>query len=422
LGKKIIIFSNRTILHDQISNEISDKEISVINYQNLESHFEGTRIAKMEKAALDSLIEYLAVYDYIVLDEAHYIYQDATFNRYTDVILKAIQNLKSTKTIIMMTATADILLGKFEFQEKYNFVSKYDAINGAYAYTNYDCVYQIIGNALEHSEKVMFFGNSKQRLIELQHHYNTLSEFVCADNKDSSTAISQIIAENKFDTQILFTTKVLDNGVSIHDRQLKRIIIEMSDMTDFLQCLGRKRVIDAEDTYTLYFLDYGKRLNSKCATLKRELEIYAEWCSSLPFVFHEKYLREKRPNFLDGDENIIDTVLKKKQYDYEFCSQIVSSKKTFVEIVEDKLNMRVTRFEKVQKDMRLVDYLNRNAGKRLYKADRQMLFETFDIRHDYKLLKGLDIFNEYLRAGNFHYHIEAKKSDGKRYWIITQNT
>lgn len=117
MGKKIIIFSNRTILHDQISNEISDKEISVINYQNLESHFEGTRIAKMEKAALDSLIEYLAVYDYIVLDEAHYIYQDATFNRYTDVILKAIQNLKSTKTIIMMTATADILLGSLSFKK-----------------------------------------------------------------------------------------------------------------------------------------------------------------------------------------------------------------------------------------------------------------------------------------------------------------
>lgn len=73
------------------------------------------------------------------------------------------------------------------------------------------------------------FGNNKDRLQELNHRYLN-SEYLSGDNKAISPVFRQIVEQESFDCRILFTTKVLDNGVNLKDRAIKHIIIEQADI------------------------------------------------------------------------------------------------------------------------------------------------------------------------------------------------
>lgn len=72
---------------------------------------------------------------------------------------------------------------------------------------------------------------------------------------------------------MLFTTKVLDNGVNLKDKAIKHIIIEQTDMVEFMQCLGRKRVQSPDDIITLYFLNSVFSIAGRYKDLKRDLAI-----------------------------------------------------------------------------------------------------------------------------------------------------
>ena len=60
-----------------------------------------------------------------------------------------------------------------------------------------------------------------------------------------------------FDSRILITTKVLDNGVNIKDKRVKHIFSEILDADSAIQALGRKRQISEDDTCTFYLKDYS---------------------------------------------------------------------------------------------------------------------------------------------------------------------
>lgn len=57
----------------------------------------------------------------------------------------------------------------------------------------------------------------------------------------------QICEIGRFDTQVLVCTSVLDCGISLHDPNLKHIVLETTGKTEFLQMIGRKRMSAAED-------------------------------------------------------------------------------------------------------------------------------------------------------------------------------
>ena len=50
-----------------------------------------------------------------------------------------------------------------------------------------------------------------------------------------------IIKNERFDTQVLIATKVLDHGININDPNVKHIVIKTYNPTSFLQMLGRRR-------------------------------------------------------------------------------------------------------------------------------------------------------------------------------------
>lgn len=83
---------------------------------------------------------------------------------------------------------------------------------------------------------------------------------VLKDNKLSKrkNIYNEIRDNNKFSCRVLISTAVLDNGVSIHDSDLKHIVLPSHNKTEFLQMIGRKRLADNE-TAKLYIKNHMYR-------------------------------------------------------------------------------------------------------------------------------------------------------------------
>ena len=45
-------------------------------------------------------------------------------------------------------------------------------------------------------------------------------------NKETSPVFNEIVQNERFECRMLFTTKVLDNGVNLKDKAIKHIIVE----------------------------------------------------------------------------------------------------------------------------------------------------------------------------------------------------
>ena len=68
----------------------------------------------------------------------------------------------------------------------------------------------------------------------------------------------------------MISTTVLDNGVSIHDSDLKHIVLPSHNKTEFLQMIGRKRLADNE-TVKLYIKNhtYKEIINEQHSIIRR---------------------------------------------------------------------------------------------------------------------------------------------------------
>ena len=151
-NKKLIVFSNRNALKRQQELQAEGTDIELITYQKLEYNQYLNGDWNVRRSVPD-LMQELEGYDYIVLDEAHYLFQDARFNRNTEVILSMIERYRLSKVIIMLSATPDLLKSYFgdRIKETYEAEADYSYIQKAYCYTSKDAAYKILdwfGDAL----------------------------------------------------------------------------------------------------------------------------------------------------------------------------------------------------------------------------------------------------------------------------------
>lgn len=251
-GKRMLVFSNRVALREQQQAQTQEKDVKLITYQSLE-HDEYLETMQDTKNKVRGLMQQVGEYDYIILDEAHYLYQDAPFNKNTETIIELIEKYRSSKIIVLLSATPDLLKKYLRIDKPYFFKADYSYIKEVQYYTKRDTLDEIISKIPE-NEKIVVFADSKDRLKELHSEYPN-SAYLDASNKKRRKVFNQIIERERFDCRILFTTRVSDNGINLTDKDIKHIIIETTDIVEFMQCLGRKRSQDENDTINLYFLD-----------------------------------------------------------------------------------------------------------------------------------------------------------------------
>lgn len=150
----MILFSNRRALLEQQRRQTQGTDATCMICQKLEYDFNHGREA----------IEWVERnFDYIIIDEAHYLFQDALFNRNTEIMLDMVEQLQESKVIVLMSATAGLLKKYFvgKIKKTYHVSADYSYIKTVYCYTTPDSVNKIL-NEVPPGEKVVMFGDNKK--------------------------------------------------------------------------------------------------------------------------------------------------------------------------------------------------------------------------------------------------------------------
>lgn len=246
---KILLLTNRNILKDQVILEIqNDPAIRVLNYQGL------TKIIKESEFDFSQ-------YQYVVCDECHFFFTDSYFNSETDISLDYLTNLKDNITLFL-SATCETFKGYMKDKN-----TKYYVLDNAlnctemYYFFNRKTITSLLEN-LPENEKAIYFCSNIENAYALHKRFEDRSSFICSENNRKYSQLSneytrnKIVEDAKFDRQILFTTKILDNGVNIKDRSLKHIITDIFDFDTIQQCIGRKRILDENDKINIYIKQF----------------------------------------------------------------------------------------------------------------------------------------------------------------------
>ena len=222
----MLVFSNRLALKAQQEHQAFGTDIACMTYQKMEYNVYLNGLWTVQNSVPDLMQMVEQEFDYIILDEAHYLFQDAAFNRRTSTIFKMIERFRKSKVIIMLSATADLLKEYFssKITVTYTADADYSYIESVSYYNRKDTLLKIL-DKIPASEKVVVFGDNKERLQELNRRYSD-SAYLSSDNKETSPVFNEIVQNERFECRMLFTTKVLDNGVNLKDKAIKHIIVE----------------------------------------------------------------------------------------------------------------------------------------------------------------------------------------------------
>jgi hypothetical protein len=210
----------------------------------------------------------------------------------------------------LLSATPQIILNYFDFPKEnvYDLKTDYGYIKELYFYSKENTPEAIV-QSMSIGEKCLFFGDA-QESWELKNKFED-SSFICARGNrlykanECTPAMNQITERQMFENSLLATTKVLDNGVNIIDRDLKTIIINILDPISLIQCLGRKRNTDNEDTIKVYIKNQHKgTILFNYKLIMNELKQLSDF-EKLPVdIFVSKYRKKDIANVLDYDRNI----------------------------------------------------------------------------------------------------------------------
>ncbi len=115
--------------------------------------------------------------------------------------------------------------------------------------------------------------------IEVKKPYQDFAVFIdrYSRHKDdvSGEIWRKLINTGVFPCKILVATSVLDNGFSIKDDNVKNIVICTDDKVEFIQELGRRRILSDQDSVELYIRKVTPMsLSIRKRYLERQLEFY----------------------------------------------------------------------------------------------------------------------------------------------------
>ncbi len=279
---KMLILNNRTLLGMQYGWDLLEIKST---YQQLQDIVEVKSYQEIAASIRNriNVDELFKDYTCIVCDEVHYFYADSDFNAFgTFAVLHAIIQAGISKMMLFMTATGDEIFPIIEEAIKFHFHSAKKVCPGLddecgsivyknlQSYRNYDYVHPhlLMNDAeLQHrvsrsEEKWLIFIDSRdrgQRLLETIRKSGKSAEIIHSDNIDKdSTWILELVMHGRLDRDVLITTSVLDNGVSIKDPLLKNVVIMTDSKISFIQMLGRVRE-EGHENLELYLV--GRNAN-----------------------------------------------------------------------------------------------------------------------------------------------------------------
>lgn len=267
--QRFVMFVNRITLLEQVKknfDEFFDEQFSgqlrpyeIMTYQKIE----------VDTMHRQSVWADLGHFDYVICDEAHYFLVDSAFNPKTQFSFESLCDVMPYVPVIMMSATQERLIPimkkaydmSFEKikqgKQFYKGNSQTRTYEMQWDFSRYNFQYavdykELVKYITFSKEKFLIFvpsiteGNKIKNMIEKMD-FNTEVRMLTSEEKRENGTIEhkiwkQIIEKNCFDCRILIATAILDNGISIHDAELKNVVVLASTREEFLQMLGRRRV------------------------------------------------------------------------------------------------------------------------------------------------------------------------------------
>lgn len=444
-GKKILFLIHRSNCVTQFQEEIArDKKsdtIDILTYQKIESDILQS----------DRHIDF-SQYAYIVCDEFHYFISDANFNNTTDISFEEI--LRANKCIkIFMSATGQDVEQYFnEFLSnkrkklirKYELPPDYSYVTGLTFFSQDDDISYLAEKIINSNQKAMIFIQKAEKAYKLYKKYSKYSLFNCSKYNKSyykyvdEEKIGTMLKNECFKENLLITTSCLDAGANIIDEAVKYIIADIKDMGSLIQCLGRKRSINSDDTVQFFIKTIdNQQLSGLQRSMCREIEM-AEYLLS----YSTQELIQKYPRQIDKSRIIYDVsrsnkqknmaskkvnqmILSKKKYDIELYTQLMKEPYGYCKYLAKYLGFRNQKgyytYHTFSKDHSLNAFLEEYVEENkvmLRVRDRKTLIDKLDIRQDGHLIKSKESINKVLEERAIPYRIEefrtTKTVNGKR--------
>lgn len=244
-----------------IQREFDFGPLDIFTLQELTSEYKKSCILKKYRN-----------YDFLIIDEVHAFVGDASFNPFTENILRfLVLQIGVEAKRIYMTATPgivlkeivdienevtgrkppqfnrygfpldDVYLTVYRFQQDYSYVKP----------VFFEEESTIIKHLLEipAGEKAIIFVKSKVQGVRMQEKLGKdKAVYMDAENKlaTEEKTFNEIIKENYFDKQFLVATRFLDVGVNLKDYRIKHVVIFHIYREEVIQMVGRKRIVGKE--------------------------------------------------------------------------------------------------------------------------------------------------------------------------------
>lgn len=211
----------------------------------------------------------------IILDEVHCLLEDATFSVYPEKFIRYLKSNLNNTSRIYLTATPDAVSPGIAYVECTSEADKALSImtwdtevkSVSYSYAYYDTrvkmVYSVktnwdyidfklyspddtkeltdyIKTANDNGIKSLIYINDINKGKALQETLGSTQHVYSDDDKRKD--IAEIAKNEIFTDKNLITTKVAENGISLHDDELNLIVVETLDLITLQQVIGRARV------------------------------------------------------------------------------------------------------------------------------------------------------------------------------------
>lgn len=100
---------------------------------------------------------------------------------------------------------------------------------------------------------------------------------------------SEIISTERFSCKVLISTSVLDNGVNIKDASVQNIVIFSSDQTQFLQMLGRKRILGSEPVNLYLYSSNVKEFTDKLHIVNDQIKFIYQFKNNPSLLLNQQF-------------------------------------------------------------------------------------------------------------------------------------
>ncbi|WP_286231288.1 DEAD/DEAH box helicase [Neobacillus mesonae] len=489
--ERLLLVCNRTNLKRQLKKDLLKKynqpipdtlneldEITTIaNKVTITSYHAISNIIKESLYDTNAPKYEISQYDYIVMDECHFLFADGGFNNkarfaFEELVTKYYPfSIKVFISATMYEVREPIIhnvnriknngfgLDDAEIHE-YSTGTDYSYVRQKY-FKKMDSIINVIKNDKSDEKWLIFISDIERDWKKI---LEAFGEDNCSLIKSGTVndELNSIINNGKFKKKILVCTKAMDNGINIKDEKLKNIVIMTWDRITFIQMLGRKRIdIENPEEVNLYIpTRYKKSFLSKLNGLlvkKEELnlhqtnktEFYKKYDNDLKDfkdvndLFYRDVMTGKiKANLigmkrLDEDIKFAEYIIEKFETDKKYA--FIREQLSWLGLSDSNCEVNLLEDVLIEDEVTTLDEFLKNLfGEKLFEKEQRELKEFITKDFDTMISKlqgrhkdrepGLKILNKLLVICDIPYIIKTNKIkktvDGVRknitYWSVEE--